>query len=144
MSKRLLIAHNKLASCWRNQCRHTHPTRSHSHLPTLSSGLPRSLATIFELVKLCPKYCQCQTLSQFQRNNFSTLSFGPNFIRRQHRREKYHEYESVRSPNLTSFHGIAAILLLPYSRLPFHRLCHRVYCNRCRKYDDNECSYHAI
>ena len=45
MSKCLLSAHNKLAGCWRNRCRHTHPTRSHSHLPTSSSGLPRSLAT---------------------------------------------------------------------------------------------------
>jgi len=46
MSKCLLSAHNKLAGCWRNRCRHTHPTRSHSHLPTLSSGLLRPLATV--------------------------------------------------------------------------------------------------
>ena len=49
MSKRMLMVCNKLANCWRLRCRHTQPTRSHSHPHTLSSGLPRSLATISPL-----------------------------------------------------------------------------------------------
>jgi len=39
MSKRLLIVCNKLASCWRLRCRHTQPTRSHSHLSSCRPAL---------------------------------------------------------------------------------------------------------